>query len=285
MQVKAKINESKIALAKEGQPATIRLDALADQELVGIVRKVNEYPTQSGWWSANIKEYETTVEILGSPVGLRPGLNAEVRIRVAQLSGVVQVPVQAVIEHGEKHYCFVRRGDDWELRQVQIGDTNDKTIVIKESLQPGETVALNASSFREQFELPEVPAEPQAKIMLASAEKPASLPKDSGTKPAAAPGKSARPGADRSLAADEKKRGGPPANRQQGPIALASLTFQQLDKDGDGRIRKEDLPESERAQFASIDANHDGFIDRTEWAAAVRRVAARDDRKPRMGGG
>jgi len=286
MQVKAKINESKIALAKEGQPATIRLDALPDQELVGIVRKVNEYPTQTGWWSANIKEYETTVEILGTPPGLRPGLNAEVRIRVAHLPNVVQVPVQAVFEHGDNHYCFVRRDDDWELRQVEIGDTNDKTIVIKQNLQPGETVAVNAASLREEFDLPETPAEPQAKIMLASAENSASLPNASGTKPALAPGHSAGPpAAARRAPGDEKTHAGPPGKRQEGPIVLANLAFQQLDKDGDGRIRKVDLPESLRGQFASIDANHDGFIDHTEWAAAVRRVAARDGRKSRVGGG
>jgi multidrug resistance efflux pump len=281
MQVKAKINESKIALVKTDQPATIRLDALPDQELVGVVRKVNEYPTQSGWWSANIKEYETTVEIVGSPAGLKTGLNAEVRIRVAQMPSVVQVPVQAVFEHGEKHYCFVRRGDDWELRELEIGDTNDKTIVIRENLQPGETVALNAASFREEFDLPEAPAEPQAKVMLASAEKPAS-----GVRPAPAPGHSAGPpAAGRPAPGGEKTRAGPPGKRQAGPVVLANLSFQQLDKDGDGRLGKEDLPESLRPEFAMIDANHDGFIDRTEWAAAVRRLAARDDRKPRVGGG
>ena len=83
-------------------------------------------PCRNGYYSANIKEYETVVEILGSPSGLRPGLNAEVQLRVAQLPSVVHVPVQAIFEHGDKHYCFVRKSNDWEPREVLVGDTNDK---------------------------------------------------------------------------------------------------------------------------------------------------------------
>ena len=49
MQVKAKINEAKIALVREGMPSRIRLDAFPDLELQGVVDKVNEYPAPGGW--------------------------------------------------------------------------------------------------------------------------------------------------------------------------------------------------------------------------------------------
>jgi HlyD family secretion protein len=287
MQVKAKINESKIALAKENQPAVIRLDALPDQELSGIVRKVNEYPVQNGWWSANIKEYETTVEILGSPPGLRPGLNAEVRIRVTELPNVVQIPVQSLFEHGDKHYCFVRKNDDWELREVEVGDTNDKTIVVKNNLKPGESLALNAAALRENYELPPLPVEPQSKVMLASTVVAAPAAGEPAKKASAKPGDLAesRPAGPPKPAA-EKKPVEPPKAPAGAPVALAGLSFQKLDKDGDGRITASDLPESLRGQFASIDANHDGYVDRKEWTAAVQRLAsASRNFKPRTGGG
>ena len=86
MQVKAKINEAKIALVETDMPVTIRMDAFPDVELEGVVEKVNEYPAPTSWYSGNIKEYETFVKILGSPTTLKPGLTAEVRIQVEQLS-------------------------------------------------------------------------------------------------------------------------------------------------------------------------------------------------------
>lgn len=286
MQVKAKINESKIAAVQEGQTAVIRLDALPDQEFQGIVRKVNEYPVQGGWLSANIKEYETTVEILGSPTGLRPGLNAEVRVRVAQLPDVVQLPVQAVLSQGDRTFCFVRADDDWELRQIEVGDTNDKTIVVKKDLQPGETVALNAASLREEYDLPEAPAQPESKIQLASSEGTAPPVREAGEKRDAKPGDARRGPADKGPPEGRKRRSDRPDAGKGDPAAAAGQMFAQLDKDSDGRLTKSDLPESLRARMATVDTNNDGFIDRQEWNAAARTFAAgARERKPNTRGG
>jgi len=287
MQVKAKINESKIAAVREGQTAVIRLDALPDQQLQGIVRKVNEYPVQGSWWAANIKDYETTVEILGSPAGLRPGLNAEARIRVEQLASVVQIPVQAILTQGEKHYCFVRKDNDWELREIEVGSTNDKTVVVRRNLEPGETVALNAASLRELYDLPAAPGQPQATVLLASGESGASPSGGAGrqrdVKPRDATRTVATNGGPRK---DREGRPAPPGVDRGDPAAVADQTFRQLDKEGNGRLSKDDLPEPMRARFAAMDKNGDGFIDRQEWVAAMRAVAVdARERKPRTRGG
>ncbi len=289
MQVKARINESKIALVRENQPAIIRLDALPDQDLQGVVRKVNEYPVQGGWWAANIKEYETTVEILGSPAGLRPGLNAEVRIRVAHLPDVVQVPVQAVLTHGDKHYCFVRKNDDWEPREVAVGITNDKMLVVTGNLQSSETVAVNAASLRDDYELPPLAPTPPSKFMLA-----ANLPSDaaSGKAEAVPPGGPERPGA-KGRPREAGQPGPSPGNvaaqtpgKKRDPLAMAAEKFKELDKDGDGRLSKSEVPEPMRAQFTTADKNSDGYIDRQEWLAAMPRVAASGPgQKPKTRGG
>lgn len=164
MQVKARINESKIAMVVEGQPAAIRVQAYPDLELKGVVQKVNEYPAPGAWYAANIKEYEAIVKIEDSPVPLRPGLTAEVKIRVAHQPDVLQVPVQAVFEHGGRHYAVVQTPDGWEARMVEIGLTNEKYVVIRDGLAEGETVAMNAASFREAIDLPELPpGSPEAK--------------------------------------------------------------------------------------------------------------------------
>jgi HlyD family secretion protein len=159
MQVKAKVNESKIALVREKQTVLIRLDAFPDLELTGVVQKVNEYPAASSWWGSNIKEYETVIAIQDSPVALKPGLTAEVRICVASQLDVVTVPVLSVLEHGGKHYCMRSTAAGWEPHEVTIGLSNDSRVVIREGLEPGDMVARSASSLREQVTLPELPAD------------------------------------------------------------------------------------------------------------------------------
>jgi Ca2+-binding EF-hand superfamily protein len=46
----------------------------------------------------------------------------------------------------------------------------------------------------------------------------------------------------------------------------------QLDKDGDGKLAKEELPEQAQALFDMMDTNADGFVDAQELAAVRRRM-------------
>ncbi len=53
------------------------------------------------------------------------------------------------------------------------------------------------------------------------------------------------------------------------------MNLMQLDKDGDGKISKDEAPEPMQQYFDMMDANKDGFIDRAEAtkATAMRRAA------------
>ena len=281
MQVKAKVNESKIALVREGQPVTIHLDAFPEAELTGLVEKVNEYPAQSSWWSTSVKEYETTVKIVDSPVALRPGLTAEVKIRVARESDVVQVPVQAVVEHGGKPYCILPGDSAWEVREVRLGGTNEKFVVVKEGLSAGETVALGAAALRDKVELPELPLEPSARPMLAETPGAAS---PVAVGPAAKPG-----GLPQASPTGAKPRSGKRADDKgdkrddsiNSPAQLAKL-FDEADKNRDGKLDRTEVPARFASLLATADANHDQRIDRAEWDTAVRSRAAG---KPAPAGG
>lgn len=130
MQVSAKINESRISSIEEGMTATIRLDAFPEMELSGTVEEVGDYPAPTSWFRGDIKEYETIIKIDNPPPGLKPGLTAQVKIRVHELGGAMQVPVQAVIEQGMRHYCVLREGERWKAREIHAGWSNDKFVVV-----------------------------------------------------------------------------------------------------------------------------------------------------------
>jgi HlyD family secretion protein len=248
MQVVAKINEAKIAQVGIGMPALIRLDAFPELELHGTVEKVSEFPVPTSWMGSTVKEYETMVRIHESPPGLRPGLTAEVRICVENTADVLQVPVQAIFEHGDKYYCVTGEGGRWFAREVAIGSTNDKTVVIRGGLSEGEEIVLNAVAYREKVALPEIPPERRSAGSVAAG---TVVPKKE---------------VDAQLA---KK----PAKADD-PVALAASVFGQYDLDHDGKLRLTDLPEKLRLRLQAADVNKDGFIDRTEWAAVSSRVVA-----------
>ena len=258
MQVKAKINEARVSLVEVGMPAVIELDAFPDLKLHGEVEKVSEYPLPSSWFSGNVKEYETIVRISDFPEDLemRPGMTAKVSIRVNRLDEVLTVPVQAVLEHGGKHYCVLRDGDGLEARQVTIGATNDKDVVIQEGLKQGEEVVIGAALYRDDLDLPELPPENEETIETAEARPPSPRPKqaEGGAQPAG-PGGEARPG-------------GRPRAGQLDPGKI----FQARDQNGDGRLEGDEIPEQMKGNLSALDANGDGAVDRSEFEAVMQKM-------------
>jgi HlyD family secretion protein len=282
MQVKAKINEARVALVAAGMPATVELDAFPDQILKGKVGKVNEYPIPSSYFTGSVKEYETIIEITEAnlPEGLRPGLTAEIKIRVERTPSVLQVPVQAVFEHGGKHYC-VMAGEaegEWVPRQVTIGSTNDKFVVIEKrkegeetGLIEGDKVIMAAFTYRDKLDLPELDSEYQKAGGQATP--------DSG--------------------ADEKagaaKPGAKPAGAKPGPQGAGggrpdpAAAFAKMDANGDGKLDKSEIPAPMQGGFAGADKNSDGSIDKGEFTAMMAAMRAKSggggQRQGRPGGG
>jgi RND family efflux transporter MFP subunit len=147
MQVKVNIHESMIKKVKEGQTAEIRVDAFPNLVLVGKVKSVSQLSDSNQMWmSGGAKEYTTVVTIEKMPdEELRPGMTAEVRIRVNLLKDVLVVPLQAVAERKGKRYAYVEGpGGTVERREIQVGDNNEKLVQVTGGLEDGERVLLDA---------------------------------------------------------------------------------------------------------------------------------------------
>ncbi len=158
MQVVSNINESRINLIKEGMRATVKLDALGDELFSGSVTKVNKYAEAGNWWSSTAKEYGTTIKIDNPPPQIRSGLTAEVRIHVEESDDVLQVPVQAILEHEGRTFCLVKQDDSYVTCPVVIESSNDKMVALEDSsgspLQANAQVVLNPRQYRDWMDLP-----------------------------------------------------------------------------------------------------------------------------------
>lgn len=155
MQVVCDVNESRIALIDKGMPATIKLDAYDDLQLMGEVIRVNEYPTPGHWMSSTVKKYAVTVKVLNPTMQIKPGMTSQVAIHVESAPDQLQAPVQAIYERDGSHFCFIRDASGIvQARQVEIGSNNSRFVVINKGLQPGDQVAMNPRGFLDSIELP-----------------------------------------------------------------------------------------------------------------------------------
>jgi RND family efflux transporter MFP subunit len=212
MQVKAKISEARVDRVKPGMTVEIQLDALLGVKLHGVVKTVNPYPSNDNWFLSNIKEYATFIEIADAPPALRSGMSAHVAIRVETIDSALQVPVQAVVERGGKFYCLLRDAASKLLaREVLIGSTNDKFLVIREGLAEGQEVVLNPRAHLDEVGLPAIDVEaPKLALKQQQASSPqAETPATPGSVETAATAATVAdpPVADEQTAADERKGG------------------------------------------------------------------------------
>jgi multidrug efflux pump subunit AcrA (membrane-fusion protein) len=244
MQVKAKVNESRITLIREGMPVKIRVGAV-ENELLGRVVKVNKYAEPGNWWGSNVKEYAVFVQIIEPPETIRTGMTAEVRIFVEQIPEAVQIPILAIYETKGHHFVLVKDGEGWETKEVKIGGANEKFITVDSGIEPGEEVVLNPRNHLNKMEIPEIEeVDDREKLAKLAAE------------PLPAAGKT-----------DDQRSGG--------GMDLSAM-MQRIDSDSDGKISKTEASSMGplAAGFPQADANQDGFLDLAELTKAMQKLRA-----------
>ncbi len=272
MQVKAKINESRITLVKPGMPVAIRLDAFGDQTLRGEVVRVNQYAEPNSFFSSNVKEYATFIKIFDPPPQIRPGLTAEVRIYVQQLPDALQIPVQAIYDYKGHTFSLVKKGEGWETREIKIGSSNDKTVTVLSGLDENEQVVLNPRRHSDKFVLPDLPDSRTIESIAVTGQPPRDL--STGTSSDAGVGNL---GLTDAVAQQPSGPSGVPGapgagNGPPDPAAVAGFMLQRYDTDGDGRLSQEEvnqLPDDRRGDIMAADANGDGTVDMDELMSSI----------------
>ena len=157
MQVRTMINESNISSVKTGMKAKISFDSIPDRVIDGEVVKVNLYPEIV--WMSSAKDYVTLVKINEELEELRSGLTAQVRIIADQQENVLMVPVHCVTEYGKKTFCITFNDGVWGCREVLLGASNEKQVIVLKGLEEGDLVVTGARNYRENVNFPD-PNEP-----------------------------------------------------------------------------------------------------------------------------
>ena len=168
MQVKARVNEGRIAFIRKGQRVDVTVGALEGQVLQGVVSKVNKYPEATSWFNSEVKEFATYIKILNPPEAIRTGLTAEVEMLVNTMANQTMIPVQTLHEDQEQAFCLIKRtydpknplhikelggrhGDQGaefsvEIVLVEYAASNNKFLAITSGLKAGDMVVMNPRS-------------------------------------------------------------------------------------------------------------------------------------------
>jgi macrolide-specific efflux system membrane fusion protein len=134
-------SESDIGRVKVGQPATVTINALPDEELGARVDSIATLPTSNG----GVVSYDVTFRLEQSAPGARPGMTATARVVVSQASGAIDVPSAAVSGRGGASTVTLARGSRRVVQPVVTGVVGDSTTQVLSGLKAGDQVAIRVA--------------------------------------------------------------------------------------------------------------------------------------------
>jgi RND family efflux transporter MFP subunit len=136
------LSEFDAARVKRGLGAIVKVDALGSKSFRGKVR----FAALTGTDNGGVVTFPVQVGVSRAR-GLKPGMNASVRIIVAERLNVVHVPLEAVTrdEDDRTTVDVVNAAGKVTTRRVRLGLANNKDVEIVGGLRAGERVALPKS--------------------------------------------------------------------------------------------------------------------------------------------
>ena len=249
MEVKVLINEQSITQIEPGMACDIRVDALNNRPLGGVVTKVNQYAESSYWLSSSVRKYAVFVKIFDPPLALKPGMNAAVTVQVREVPDVMLAPIQTIYAVQGRKFCLVKQGDAWETREIKIDGDNSQYVLIKSGLEVGDVLVMNPGAYEDQLDLPEIPIDSRIEL---PAEKAGEIEKIKAT----------------AATSDNAASG------LKFPVSGKALIASK-DTDGDGKLSLGEIGPPFENFFSRIDADGDSFVTEAEADKQIERMRAR----------
>ncbi len=140
--VNAEINvtESVISKLELGTPATISVRSAGIEGLSGTVSMLNTTKNSKGMYTVHIN-------IPNENDDLKVGMFAEITLVTAQLTDVITIPSDAIMQDNDEKYVYVQNGDIAEKRVITEGLSDDENTQIISGIDAGDFVIIKGKEY------------------------------------------------------------------------------------------------------------------------------------------
>jgi HlyD family secretion protein len=163
LMVRTNINEIDVARLKVADEARVRVDSLKNMMMNGEIKRIATFASES--LGDRTRVFPVDVVLDETDPRLRPGMSATVMFTLAQVQDVNAVPLSAVFSNADSvRYVFLRKGEGFEVRGIDIGIADTRRVHIISGLEVGDEVALmRPTEFEGEIPLtkPAAPAKPR----------------------------------------------------------------------------------------------------------------------------
>jgi multidrug efflux pump subunit AcrA (membrane-fusion protein) len=142
MQVDATMNQAESELIRLGQHATVRFDAFPDIAIEGHVNAVGALALGGRRVNFNVRNVPVRLALDTVDPRVIPDLSASADIATSEPTGGLIVPREAISDSDGKSIVYVKQGDAFVPREVEIGGITNTQVAIVGGIQEGEEIAL-----------------------------------------------------------------------------------------------------------------------------------------------
>lgn len=144
MEFEASVNETDISAVAKDQPATVSLDAFADDNFTGKVSRVqaSAQTTATGTIAFGVR-----VSFDAGQARLFAGMSGSADIEVKAIPDALSVPIESVVTEGTNRKVFVLGADNVaHARQVTVGASTDTYTQVLTGVEAGDRVVTTGAS-------------------------------------------------------------------------------------------------------------------------------------------
>ena len=122
IEAEIEVNETDIVAVELNQPAVVKVDALPDDPLVGVVTEIGNSAIQKQS-SQEAKEFKVAIRLANPPSALRPGLSCTADITTATRENVLTIPIQALVV---REFAVDSKGNPIKEEEESTGDPESR---------------------------------------------------------------------------------------------------------------------------------------------------------------
>jgi len=143
MIVNAAVNQADIERLRVGAEARVKFDAYPDLELPAEIYGVGALPRTSRFQADYVGEVPVALRLLELDPRVLPDLSVSADVVLDRVPEGIIAPLEAIFADGpdETPYVFVREDQGWARREVELGEKNFVSAVVRSGLRPGDVVA------------------------------------------------------------------------------------------------------------------------------------------------
>ena len=142
MRIDLKLEEVDRGKLKLGQKLRIRVDAIPDKEFQAELDWIS--PIAALEWrgmGTTEKSFPARATLKAVDARLRPGMSATAEIIIESQPNVLLIPVRASFVHLGRPAVYIQKGQEFAMRDIEVGKRNESDIIVTKGLKEGETVA------------------------------------------------------------------------------------------------------------------------------------------------